>query len=463
MAPMSIQPVEQAPAEPSEASCRALDAADPLGSLRAQFELPAGVVYLDGNSLGALPLAASAAVRHTLQQEWGQGLVRSWNDAGWIHRAQEVGDAIAPLVGAGAGELTVADSTSVNLHKVLWAAIGLTQQRRSGGGQARRVLLAQADNFPTDRYIAQGVCEAWGWTLREVAPGPVAQEPPAPDGHPSSSVLSALSDPEVGVLLLTHVDYRSGAMHDMAAVNRAARAAGVLTVWDLAHSAGAVEVDLKAATAEADFAVGCGYKYLNGGPGAPAFVWVNPAHVNAVEQPLRGWLGHAQPFEFDACYRPAQGIARYACGTPPILSLTALQAGVNTLRAADPLGGMVALRAKSLTLTRTFIHASRAAAQAHGLRLVTPRQDEYRGSQVSWACGPQSPEGYPLTRALIERGVIGDFRASPRPGQPDILRFGFAPAYNSHEDAWRAAQALCGALIEVAQQGPGARARPLVT
>ncbi len=449
---------------PSLESCRALDAADPLSPLRAQFQLPSGVVYLDGNSLGALPQAALASVQHALQQEWGQGLIRSWNDAGWIHRAQAVGDAIAPLVGAGAGELTVADSTSVNLHKVLWAAIGLAQLRGRGDGPARRVLLTETDNFPTDRYIAQGVCDALDWVLREVGPAPGDHAQAAAIGHPrSSAVMAALSDPQVGVLLLTHVDYRSGAMHDMAAINRAARAAGVITVWDLAHSAGAVEVDLKAAAAQADFAVGCGYKYLNGGPGAPAFVWVHPAHVDAVEQPLRGWLGHAAPFEFDAGYRPAQGIARYACGTPPILSLTALQAGVNSVRAADPLGGMAALRAKSLSLTRTFIRASQAAAQAHGLHLATPLRDEHRGSQVSWACGPQAPDGYSVMRTLIERGVIGDFRASPRPGQPDLLRFGFAPAYNTHEEAWRAAQALGEALRHVARQGPRAAARPAVT
>ncbi|MBM3388454.1 MAG: aminotransferase class V-fold PLP-dependent enzyme [Betaproteobacteria bacterium] len=444
----------------SLSGCRALDAADRLKPLRAQFELPPGLIYLDGNSLGALPHSAADAVQHALQQEWGHGLIRSWNDAGWIHRAQAVGDAIAPLVGAGAGELVVADSTSVNLHKVLWAAIGLVQQR----GLQRHVLVTDRDNFPTDRYIAQGVCDAWKWTVREAGLAPDTPVQAAPGGNPrSAAILAALSDPQVGVVMLTHVDYRSGALHDLAAINRAARAAGVLTVWDLAHSAGAVPVDLKATAAQADFAVGCGYKYLNGGPGAPAFVWVHPSHVNAVEQPLRGWLGHAAPFDFEAGYRPAQGIARYVCGTPPILSLTALQAGVSTLRAADPLGGMAALRAKSLSLTRTFMRASRAAAQAHGLELATPTRDEHRGSQVSWACGPRAPDGYAVMRALIARGVIGDFRASPRPGLPDILRFGFAPAYNTHEEAWLAAQALGGALGQVAQQGPGTSARPRVT
>jgi kynureninase len=447
-------------AAPSLESCRALDAADPLKHLRDQFHLPADVLYLDGNSLGPLPKAAVGAVQAALEQEWGQGLIRSWNGAGWIHRAQAVGDAIAPLVGAGPGELTVADSTSVNLHKVLWAAMGLVQARRAAADGPRRcVLLSERDNFPTDRYIAQGVCQAQGWSMREV-------DPPSPGAaSPSEAVLSALRSPDVGVLLLTQVDYRSGTLHDMAAINRAAREAGVVTVWDLAHSAGAVEVDLKRVGAAADFAVGCGYKYLNGGPGAPAFVWVHPSLVDAVEQPLRGWLGHAAPFAFDAAYRPAAGIARYTCGTPPILSLTALQAGVHTLRAADALGAMAALRAKSLALTRLFMDASAPAAQAHGLRLLTPRDDAHRGSQVSWGCGPGSPDGYAVMQALGAMGVIGDFRAGPRPGLPDILRFGFAAAYNTHEDAWRAAQALGVALDRVARQGPDAlpMARAAVT
>jgi kynureninase len=251
----------------------------------------------------------------------------------------------------------------------------------------------------------------------------------------------------------------------------------VLTVWDLAHSAGAVPVNLKQGDAPADFAVGCGYKFLNGGPGAPAFVWVHPQHVNAVEQPLRGWLGHAAPFEFDAHYRPARGIARYTCGTPPILSLTALQAGVGTLRAADALGGMAALRAKSISLTRTFIAAAEPAAQAHGLWLLSPREESQRGSQVSWACpssdGPAAWDGYAVMRGLIARGVIGDFRAGDgTPESPDILRFGFAPLYNTHEQAWWAAQALAEELARaadpssrraVAGSGPGCAGRPAVT
>lgn len=445
-------------AAPTLEDCRALDAADPLATLADQFEIPEGLIYLDGNSLGALPKAAATAVGRAVQQEWGQGLIRSWNDAGWIMRAQEVGDAIAPLVGAGPGELLVADSTSINLHKVLWAALSMVDMRARAHPQAaqtqRRVLLTERINFPTDRYIAQGVCDALGWTLRDA---------------PAHELTAALAAPDVGVLMLTHVNYRSGAVHDMAALNQACAQAGVLTVWDLAHSAGAVPVNLSQAGAPADFAVGCGYKFLNGGPGAPAFVWVHPRHVNAVEQPLRGWLGHAAPFAFEQGYRPAAGIARYVCGTPPILSLTALQAGVQTLRAADPHGGMAALRAKSLSLTRTFIAAAEEAATAHGLWLLSPREDERRGSQVSWACpvkgeGGLALDGYSVMRALIARGIIGDFRAGDGTvDAPDILRFGFAPAYNTHEQAWLAAQALAQELERLAASGSAAAQRPAVT
>ena len=421
--------------------CRALDAADPLAPLAAQFDLPAHTIYLDGNSLGALPKAAVQAVAQAVQAEWGQGLIRSWNDAGWIHRAQAVGDAIAPLIGAGPGEVMVVDSTSINLHKVLWAAMSLAEQR----SPHRRVLLTEAVNFPTDRYIAQGLCGARGWTLRDA---------------PAADLIRALAEPDVGLLLLTQVNYRSGALHDMAAFNRACRQAGVLSVWDLAHSAGAVPVDLKAPGAEADFAVGCGYKFLNGGPGAPAFVWAHPGHVDQAEQPLRGWLGHAAPFAFETGYRPAPGISRYICGTPPILSLTALQAGVQTLRAADALGGMAALRAKSLSLTDCFIEACRPAATQHGLWLLTPEAHGQRGSQVSWAC-PPGLDGYGVMRALIARGVIGDFRAGDGQAEPDLLRFGFAPLYNTHEQAWMAALALGEELMRCAQRPPVER--PAVT
>jgi kynureninase len=385
----------------------ALDAADPLAPLRAQFRIPEGVIYLDGNSLGVLPAAAPARVAAVVEQEWGQGLIRSWNSAGWIDLPQRVGDKIARLVGANPGELVVADSTSVNLFKVLSAALTIA----AGQAPQRKRILSERSNFPTDLYIAEALARERGCELMLV----------------DADEIAACLDERVAVLMLTHVNYRSGRMHDMAALSKAAHAAGALVIWDLAHSAGAVPVDLH--RDGADFAVGCGYKYLNGGPGAPAFVWVHPRHVERFWQPLAGWMGHAAPFEFTPGYRPAAGIQRYLCGTPAVLSLAALECGVDTLLAADPLGGMAALRAKSLALTRLF--AAEVETHCPELELVSPREDAQRGSQVCFA----HPElGYPVVQALIARGVIGDFR------HPDILRFGFTPLYLSHADTWDAAQ-----------------------
>ena len=387
----------------------ALDKADPLAALRDQFTLPQGVIYLDGNSLGVLPRNTAARVQQVVTEEWGQGLIRSWNEAGWMDLPQRVGDKIARLVGAGAGELVVTDSTSVNLFKVLSAALSIT----AADAPQRKVILSERSNFPTDLYIAEALARERGIDLQLA----------------DADDLPALLNERTAVLMLTHVNYRTGRMHDMAALTRAAHAAGALTVWDLAHSAGAVPVDLDAS--KADFAIGCGYKYLNGGPGAPAFVWVHPQHVNRFWQPLSGWIGHAAPFEFTPGYRPATGISRYLCGTPAMLSLAALECGVDTLLAAEPLGGMAALRAKSLALTRLF--AQRVQATCPGLTLVSPADDSLRGSQVCFA----HPEiAYPVVQALIARGVIGDFRA------PDILRFGFTPLYLRFVDAWDAAQHL---------------------
>lgn len=380
----------------------ALDARDPLAPLREQFALPPGVIYLDGNSLGVLPKATAARVQQVVQQEWGTDLIKSWNTAGWITLAQRVGDKIARLVGAGAGELVVADSTSVNLFKVLSAALAIQQ----ADAPARRVILSERSNFPTDLYIAESLARERGLEL-------VLAE---------ADEIPALLGANTAVLMLTHVNYRTGRMHDMAALTAAAHAAGALTVWDLAHSAGAVPVDLRAA--HADFAIGCGYKYLNGGPGAPAFVWAHPRHAERFWQPLAGWMGHAAPFEFTPGYRPAPGIARYLCGTPPVLSMAALECGVDTVLAAD----MGALRAKSLALTRLF--AAEVQARCPQLKLVSPRDDAQRGSQV---CFAHADMGYPVVQALIARGVIGDFRA------PDILRFGFTPLYLRFVDAFDAA------------------------
>lgn len=394
--------------------CIAFDANDRLASLREHFVLPPGVIYLDGNSLGALPRATAARVQQVVQEEWGRDLIRSWNTAGWIDLSQRLGDKIAWLVGAGPGEVTVGDSTSINLFKVLSAAIALQRD----DAPRRKVVLSERSNFPTDLYIADTLAREHGLELRLVE---------------ADQIAAHLND-SVALLMLTHVNYRTGRMHDMREVTRATHAAGALIVWDLAHSAGAVPVDLIGC--DADFAVGCGYKYLNGGPGAPAFVWAHPRHTERMDrqqwrQPLSGWLGHAAPFEFTPDYRPAAGIQRFVCGTPPVLSLAALECGLDVFVAAQSVGGMAALREKSLALAALFIELVESRSAGHALTLVTPRDGTQRGSQVSFA---RAEGGYPMMQALIARGVIGDFRA------PDILRFGFTPLYTRFVDVWDAVE-----------------------
>jgi kynureninase len=395
----------------------ALDAADPLAPLREQFDLPEGVIYLDGNSLGVLPRATAARVQQVVKDEWGVGLIRSWNQAHWMELPARIGDKIARLIGAGAGEVVCADSTSVNLFKVLSAALTLIDNDTRAGAPTRKFILSERSNFPTDLYIAEALARERGFELQLA------------EAHELPGLLTE----RTAVLMLTHVNYRTGRMHDMAALTKAAHAAGALTIWDLAHSAGAVPVDLRGAGA--DFAIGCGYKYLNGGPGAPAFVWAAPQHVDRFWQPLAGWIGHAAPFEFTPGYRPASGISRYLCGTPAVLSLAALECGVDTVLAAEAVsngqGGMVALRQKSLALTRQF--AAHVQATCPQLTLASPTEDAQRGSQV---CFAHPGMAYPVVQALIARGVIGDFRA------PDILRFGFTPLYLRHVDVWDAAEHL---------------------
>jgi len=405
--------------------CRALDAQDPLRELRELFTLPAGVIYLDGNSLGPLPKAAPERVAQAVREEWGEGLIRSWNSAGWYELPRRLGDKIALLVGAGPHEVVATDSTSINLYKVLSAALSIARADAPG----RRTIVSERSNFPTDLYIAEGLCRERGLALKLVEHEEVA----------------GAIDGDTAVLMLTQVNYRTGAMHDMAAITAAAHAAGALTVWDLAHSAGAVQVDLRGA--DADFAIGCGYKYLNGGPGAPAFVWVNPRHAERFWQPLSGWWSHAAPFAFTHDYQPAPGIARYLCGTQPILSLTALECGLDTVLAAQPLGGMAALRCKSLALTDLFIALVEERCGGHGLGLATPRAHALRGSQV---CLTRDEGAYAIVQALIARGVIGDFRA----GRPDILRFGFTPLYLGFEDVWHAVEHLRQVLSEDEWQRP---------
>ncbi len=407
-------------------ACLALDANDPLAALREQFDLPDGVIYLDGNSLGVLPRSTSARVQQVVQQEWGEGLIRSWNTAGWIALPQGVGNKIAKLVGAGDGEVVVADSTSVNLFKVLSAALRIAR----ADSPARKCIVSERSNFPTDLYIAESLAREHGLRLVLVEPDDIEQH----------------LDADLAVLMLTQVNYRTGRLHDMAALTQAAHAAGGLTVWDLAHSAGALPVDLRGS--HADFAVGCGYKYLNGGPGAPAFVWAHPRHAERFWQPLSGWMGHAAPFEFTPDYRPAPGIARYLCGTPPVISLAALECGVNTVLAAD----MTALRRKSIALTELFIEL--VESRCAGLQLASPREAAKRGSQVSFA---HPSAGYPMMQALIARGVIGDFRS------PDILRFGFTPLYTRFIDVWDAVEQLVQVLHSGEWREPRFNQRAAVT
>lgn len=423
---------------PSLHDCERLDTQDPLRSLRDSFDLPPNVIYLDGNSLGVLPRATPDRIAKAVREEWGRDLITSWNTAGWFHLPQRVGDKIAQLIGAQPGEVVAADSTSINLFKVLSSALNIAATDRP----ARRKVVSERSNFPTDLYIAEALCRERGLQLVLV----------------EAEDLAASLQEDVAVLMLTHVNYRTGAMHDMADVTAQAHANGILTVWDLAHSAGAVPVDLHGA--DADFGVGCGYKYLNGGPGAPAFVWVHPRHTDRVWQPLAGWWGHAAPFAFTPHYQPAPGITRYQCGTQPILSLTALDVGLDTLLAADTFGGMPALRRKSLALTDLFMQLVEARLGSHGLGLATPRVDAQRGSQVSLT---REHGGYAIVQALIARGVIGDFRAGDGHRHPDILRFGFTPLYIGYADVWHAVDQLHQVLDSGEWQAPRFAAQQAVT
>ncbi|QGZ36127.1 kynureninase [Stappia indica] len=383
----------------------ALDRNDPLKDKRALFSIPDGVLYLDGNSLGVLPRAVPARLAEAVTKEWGESLIRAWNEHGWIDLPQRVGDRIARIVGAAPGQVTACDSTSVNVFKVLAAALALRPDRK--------VILSDSGNFPTDLYMAQGLRDllGQGHELKIVAP---------------EEVEAAIGE-DVAVVMLTQVDYRTGRLHDMAAITALAHAAGALTIWDLAHSAGALPVELDAAGA--DFAVGCGYKYLNGGPGAPAFLYVAQRHLDHVAPPLTGWMGHAAPFAFDLDYRADTGVGRMRVGTPPILSLVALEAALAAFDGVD----MGVLRAKSISLSELF--RAEVERRCPDLELASPRDPQARGSQVSF----RFEHGYALMQALIARGVIGDFRA------PDVVRFGFTPLYLSHADV----MAACDILQEI--------------
>jgi kynureninase len=376
---------------------------------RAMFDLPKGIVYLDGNSLGAMPKSALERVRRELDESWGRQLIRAWNTAGWIDLPSKVGDRIGDLIGARKGSVVAGDSTSVNLFKALTAALDLARPRK--------VILSDSGNFPTDLYVAQGVCHLLGRgdELKIVDP---------------DAVESTL-DEQVAVLMLTEVDYRTGRKHDMRELTERAKALGIVTIWDLAHSAGALPVDVTGC--RIDFAVGCGYKYLNGGPGAPAFIYVRPDLQERIAPALSGWMGHAAPFAFELGYRPAPGIDRARAGTPPVLSLAALDAALDVFDGVD----MLALRKRSIALGEDFIR--RIEADCPELQLASPRDPERRGSQVSF----RFAEGYAAMQALIARGVIGDFR------EPDVMRFGFTPLYVGFAEVETAARTL----IEIVRGG----------
>jgi kynureninase len=397
-------------------TCLSFDRQDPLASVRDEFALPEGVIYLDGNSLGALPRQTLPRMTQVIGEEWGSGLIRSWNDAHWIDAPARIGDKIARLIGARGGEVIVADSTSVNLFKLLAEALRVQP--------GRHFILTEASNFPTDLYIAQGLIDLLGGNhaLRVV----------------DRAAIERALDGSVAVLMLTHVDYASGEIHDMRRITEAAQKVGALVLWDLSHSAGAVPVDLNAA--QVDLAVGCGYKYLNGGPGAPAYLFVATGLQEAMQSPLSGWMGHAAPFAFEPEYRPASGIKRQLAGSPPILSMLALEVAVDLWLRVDQREA----RRKSMALGDLFIQQVDETCRDLGVEVVSPREAKIRGSQVSL----RHQEAYRVMRALIDRGVIGDFRT------PDLLRFGFSALYTRYVDVFDAVRRLREVLTSRAWDRP---------
>lgn len=402
--------------------CEALDLADPLRQFRDRFHLPQGLIYLDGNSLGAMPKSVPARIARLLEAEWGDDLIRGWTKDGWMDLPLAIGAKIGSLIGAGEDETVVADSTSVNLFRVLGAALKLRPDRR--------VILSERTNFPTDLYIAQSLAAMMGadYTLRLVE---------------TDEIEAALS-PDIAVVMLTQVDYRTGRQWDMKRITALAHRAGALTVWDFSHSAGVVPLDFDGD--EADFAVGCGYKYLSGGPGAPAFLTIARRHLRPTEMPITGWLGHAEPFAFEPGFRAAEGIGRARVGTPPILSLAALEVGVDLVCEAT----VPALRAKSIRQTELFAALAAQELDGFGFSLASPAAAGQRGSQVSM----RHVHGWPITQALTAANVIGDFRA------PDIVRFGFAPLYVRYVDVWDAVAALKRIMVERQWDQPQFRAAP---
>ena len=411
-------------------SCIQADQKDNLAHFKTQFHIPEGVIYLDGNSLGVMPKTAVARSQEVIHNEWSEGLIRSWNTANWFDLPTRLGNKLAQLLGAQEHELVVTDTTSLNIFKTLAAAVKI----QSVAHPTRRVIVSERDSFPTDLYMIQGLMDLLqqGYELRLF--------------DENLSLEDALTD-DVAVVLLSHVNYRTGALMDMKAVTTKAHQHGILTIWDLAHSAGAVAVDLTGA--DADFAVGCTYKYLNGGPGSPAFIWVSSKHQNQAWQPLSGWWGHAQPFKMEESYRPASGIRRFLCGTQPIVSMSLIECGLDIALAAN----MNDVRQKSLALTDLFIALVAQRCSQHGLELITPQNHAERGSHASF----RHPQGFAITQALIASGVIGDYR------EPEVMRFGITPLYLSYLDIWNAVDILADILDSGSWDKPEFHQRAAVT
>jgi kynureninase len=402
-----------------------MDAADPLAHVRRRFVLPDSTIYLDGNSLGALPANVPGRIADVISREWGKDLIGSWNTNRWIDLPQRIGAQIAPLIGAEPDEVIAADSTSVNLFKL--AAAALLHQA------PRRIVLSEQGNFPTDLYVLQGLEQLLGgkMTLRLVE---------------REHIAGAIGN-DAALIVLTHVHYKTGEVHDMRAITKAAHEAGAFILWDLSHSAGAMEVFLD--RDGADLAIGCGYKYLNGGPGAPAFLYVARRHQENLHQPLSGWMGHAAPFDFGDHYTPAPGVARQLCGTPAVLSMVALAEGVASFDGV----AMAAVREKSKSLGDLFLDLVERRCPNAGFEIACPRDANRRGSQVAF----RHAHGYEIAQALIARGVIGDFRA------PDILRFGFAPLYTRYVDVRDAVDRLAGIMADESWRNERFRFRAAVT
>lgn len=389
------------------AQCQAWDKTDELAHLKQAFDLPKDTIYLDGNSLGAMPKSSFSRATDVIKQEWGTDLINSWNTADWWNLPTRLGDKIAQLIGAAAEETVVTDTTSLNLFKVLTAAVRIQAAKHPN----KKVIIAEKDSFPTDLYIIQGFIDLMneGYRLELI-------------NHADD--LPAYLNNDVAAVVLSHVNYRTGYFYDMQATNDAIHAAGALIIWDLCHSIGAVPMDLKGT--DSDFAIGCTYKYLNGGPGSPAMLWAHPKHQNEFWQPLSGWWGHERPFDMATHYEAATGIRRYLCGTQPILSMSLIECGVDIFLSTD----MQKVRQKSLALTDLFMNLVEQECGEFGLELITPIDHKHRGSHVSY----RHPQGYAAIQALIARGVIGDYR------EPEVMRFGVTPLYLSHEDIWEAVQ-----------------------